>query len=322
MMPYIKNKISIIVPCYNVEQYLSKCIDSILNQTYQNFEVWLVDDGSPDRCGEICDEYAKKDARIKVIHKKNGGLADARNVALDVITGEYVVCVDSDDYISPTHIEGLYHLIEKYGADVSVNTFCPFYEGASPNPSPKSAKDWVLDGLHATEMMFYQEHFDTTAWGKMYKASLFDGIRYPKGLLFEDLPTTYRLLLKANKVVFNDEQSYFYLLRSNSIEGAAFSPHKLDSGLRLMAMMDKDRDKLQPIIKSYNCRIVSFVFHLLLQMPDGYAHRNDFERRIKTIRLSVLMDNRARKKARLACLLSFIGFGVVQKIFNKVKTRK
>ena len=314
--------VSVIVPCYNVEQYLPQCIDSILNQTYQNFEVWLVDDGSPDRCGEICDEYAKKDARIKVIHKKNGGLADARNVALDVITGEYVVCVDSDDYISPTHIEGLYHLIEKYGADVSVNTFCPFYEGASPNPSPKSAKDWVLDGLHATEMMFYQEHFDTTAWGKMYKASLFDGIRYPKGLLFEDLPTTYRLLLKANKVVFNDEQSYFYLLRSNSIEGAAFSPHKLDSGLRLMAMMDKDRDKLQPIIKSYNCRIVSFVFHLLLQMPDGYAHRNDFERRIKTIRLSVLMDNRARKKARLACLLSFIGFGVVQKIFNKVKTRK
>ena len=314
--------VSVIVPCYNVEQYLPQCIDSILNQTYQNLEVWLVDDGSPDRCGEICDEYAKKDARIKVINKKNGGLADARNVALDVMTGEYVVFVDSDDYISPTHIEGLYHLIEKYGADVSVNTFCSFYEGSSPNPSPKSTKDWVLDGLHATEMMFYQEHFDTTAWGKMYKASLFDGIRYPKGLLFEDLPTTYRLLLKANKVVFNDEQSYFYLLRSNSIEGAAFSPHKLDSGLRLMAMMDKDRDKLQPIIKSYNCRIVSFVFHLLLQMPDGYAHRNDFERRIKTIRLSVLMDNRARKKARLACLLSFIGFGVVQKIFNKVKTRK
>lgn len=89
-----------------------------------------------------------------------------------------------------------------------------------------------------------------------------------------------------------------------------------------MALMDKDRDKLQPIIKSYNCRIVSFVFHLLLQMPEGYAHRNDFERRIKKLRLSVLMDNRARKKARLACLFSFIGFGLVQKIFNKMKTRK
>lgn len=313
--------VSIIVPCYNVEHYLPKCIDSILNQTYKNLEVWLVDDGSPDKCGAICDEYAKKDTRIKVIHKKNGGLADARNVALDVMTGEYVVCVDSDDYISPTHIEGLYHLIEKYGADVSVNTFCSFYEGASPHPSPKSAKDWVLDGLHATEMMFYQENFDNTAWGKMYKASLFYGIRYPKGLLFEDLPTTYRLLLKANKVVFNDEQSYFYLLRSNSIEGAAFSPHKLDSGLQLMALMDKDRDKLQPIIKSYNCRMVSFVFYLLLQMPERYVHRKDFEERIRKVRWSVLMDGRARKKARVACLISFVGFGIVQKVFNKVKTR-
>lgn len=313
--------VSVIVPCYNVEQFLPKCIDSILNQTYKNLEVWLVDDGSPDKCGAICDEYAKKDTRIKVIHKKNGGLADARNVALDVMTGEYVVCVDSDDYISPTHIEGLYHLIEKYGADVSVNTFCSFYEGSSPNPSSKSAKDWVLDGLHATEMMFYQEYFDNTAWGKMYKASLFDGIRYPKGLLFEDLPTTYRLLLKANKVVFNDEQSYFYLLRSNSIEGAAFSPHKLDSALELMNLMDKDRDKLQPIIKSYNCRMVSFVFHLMLQMPSGYAHRKDFEERIKKLRWSVFTDSKARKKARLACLMSYLGFGIIQFVFNRVKKR-
>lgn len=313
--------VSVIVPCYNVEQYLPKCIDSILNQTYQNLEVWLVDDGSPDRCGEICDEYAKKDARIKVIHKKNGGLADARNVALDVMTGEYVVCVDSDDYISPTHIEGLYHLIEKYGAEISINTFCAFYEGKTPKPILKSTKDWIMDGLHATEMMFYQEHFDNTAWGKMYKASLFDGIRYPKGLLFEDLPTTYKLLLRAKKVVFNNEQSYFYLIRSNSIEGAAFSPKKLDSALELMTIMDRDQEKLQSIIRSYNCRMVSFVFHLMLQMPDGYEHRKNFEDKIRKVRWSVLTDRKARKKARIACLLSFVGFGVVQKIFNKVKTR-
>lgn len=313
--------VSVIVPCYNVEQYLPKCIDSILNQTYKNLEVWLVDDGSPDHCGEICDGYAKKDARVKVIHKANGGLADARNVALDVMTGEYVVCVDSDDYISPTHIEGLYRLIENYGAEVSVNTFCAFYEGSSPCPRPKSSKDWVLDGLHATEMMFYQEHFDNTAWGKMYKASLFDGVRYPKGLLFEDLPTTYKLLLRTKKVAFNNEQSYFYLLRKNSIEGAAFSPHKLDSGLKLMELMDRDSELLRPIIKSYNCRIVSFVFHLLLQMPDNYVHRKDFENRIRQVRWSVITDVHARKKARLACLLTYLGFGLVQKVFNRIKTR-
>lgn len=317
-----KSLVSVIVPCYNVEQYLPKCIDSIINQTYENLEVWLVDDGSPDKCGEICDDYAKRDIRIHVIHKKNGGLADARNVALDVMTGEYVVCVDSDDYISPTHIEGLYNLIEKYEADISINTFCTFSESEMPHPKLKSDEDRILSGLQATEMMFYQEKFDTCAWGKMYKADLFDGIRYPKGLLFEDLPTTYRLLLKANRVVFSDEQSYFYLLRSNSIEGAAFSPHKLDSGLQLMALMDKDRDTLQPIIKSYNCRMASFIFHLLLQMPEGYVHRKDFEERIKKTRWSVLTDIRARKNARLACLLSFVGFGLVQSIFNRVKKRK
>lgn len=314
--------ISVIVPCYNVEQYLPKCVDSILCQTYKNLEVWLVDDGSPDRCGEICDKYAKKDSRVKVIHKENGGLADARNVALDVMTGEYVVCVDSDDYISPTHIEGLYRLIERYEAQVAVNNSCSFFEGKTPLPAKKSEEDIVFDsGLKAVEAMFYQELFDTCAWGKMYKAELFDGVRYPKGLLFEDLPTTYRLFLKANKVVFNDEQSYFYLLRSNSIEGAAFSPHKLDSGLQLMALMDRDRDKLLPIIKSYDCRMVSFVFHLLLQMPEGYEHRKDFEERIRRVRWEVLTDRRARKKARLACLLSFVGFSLVQKIFNQVKTR-
>ena len=318
----MENLISVIVPCYNVEQYLPKCVDSILNQTYKNLEIWLVDDGSPDKCGEICDEYAQKDTRIKVIHKNNGGLADARNVALDVMTGDYVVCVDSDDYISPKHIEGLYYLIEKYGADVSINNSCNFFEGTMPYPAKKSNKDIVFDsGMKAVEAMFYQEMFDTCAWGKMYKAELFEGIRYPKGLLFEDLPTTYKLLLRAKKVVFNDEQSYYYLLRKDSIEGAAFSPHKLDSGLQLMVLMDKDREKLHSIIKSYNCRIVSFVFHLLLQMPDDYEHRKDFEKRIRKMRWSVLIDTRARKKARVACLLSYLGFGITQFVFNRIKKR-
>lgn len=314
--------VSVIVPCYNVEQYLPKCIESIINQTYENLEVWLVDDGSLDRCREICDEYAAKDKRIKVIHKQNGGLADARNVALDVMAGEYVVCVDSDDYISPTHIEGLYNLIEKYDAQVSVNSSCSFFEGTTPFPTIKSGVDTVFDtGLKAVEAMFYQEQFDTNAWGKMYKANLFYGVRYPKGLLFEDLPTTYKLLLKSDKVVFNNEQSYFYLLRKNSIEGAAFSPRKLDSGLKLIALMDQDQDKLQPIIKSYNCRVVSFIFHLLLQMPMEHEQRKSLETIICKKRWLILTDVKARKKTRLACLLSYFSFDLVQKLFNKIKIR-
>lgn len=314
--------VSVIIPIYNVEKYLRRCVDSVLNQSYRNLEVWLVDDGSPDDCGKICDEYATKDERIKVIHKTNGGLADARNAALDNVIGDYIVCVDSDDYISPTHIEGLYSLIKENNADVAVNTSCSFIEETEPKPKQGESQVHTYDGLHAVETMFYQEKFDTSAWGKMYKRELFDSVRYPKGLLFEDLPTTYRLMLKANKVAFQDVQSYYYFLRADSIEGAAFSPKKLDSGLQLMAMMDKDRAKLSFIIKSYDCRIVSFSFHLMLQMPKGYKHRKDFETRIKNVRWEVLTDRRARKKARIACLLSYLGgFGIIQKIYNKTKTR-
>lgn len=315
--------ISVIVPCYNVEQYLPKCIDSILNQTYKNLEIWLVDDGSPDRCGEICEEYAQKDNRIKVIHKKNGGLSDARNVALDVMTGDYVVCVDSDDYISPTHIEGLYRLIIKYGAQIAINNSCAFLEGTTPLPNLTPRKDIVFDSaLNAIETMFYQDLFDTSAWGKMYKSCLFDGIRYPKGLLFEDLPTTYRLFLKSDKVVFNGEQSYFYLMRRNSIEGTAFSPRKLESGLSVISLMSKDKIKLLPIIKSYNCRVVSFAFHLLLQMPYNFKFRKEIEIFIKGLRKGVLVDFKARKATRFACLLSYISFNLVQIVYNKIKINK
>lgn len=319
---FMEPLVSVIIPIYNVEKYLRRCVDSVLTQSYHNLEVWLVDDGSPDGCPAICDEYASKDNRIHVIHKQNGGLADARNVALDKVNGDYVVCVDSDDFISSSHIEGLNRLIADTNADVAINTSCSFLEGTEPETKQTNGKVYIYDGLHAIETMFYQEKFDTSAWGKMYKRELFNDIRYPKGLLFENLPTTYRLLLKAHKVAFKDVQSYYYFLRADSIEGAAFSPKKLDSGLQLMAMMDKDRDKLLPIIKSYDCRMVSFSFHLMLQMPKGYEHRKEFEDRIKNVRLEVLTDRRARKKARIACLLSYLGgFGMVQKIFNKVRSR-
>lgn len=314
--------ISIIIPIYNVEHYLERCIKSVLEQSYKNLEIWLVDDGSLDGCPAMCDEYAAKDIRIRVIHKQNGGLADARNAALDRMTGDYVVCVDSDDYVSPTHIEGLYNLAKKYNADIAINTCCMFFDGTEPNPTKPGNKIFFYDGLHAVETMFYQEKFDTSACGKIYRSDLFHGVRYPKGLLFEDLPTTYKLFLKASKVVFQNIQSYYYLLRENSIEGAAFSPKKLDSGLQLLDMMDKDRDKFAQIIKSYNCRVVSFLFHLMLQMPQNYAHRKAIENRIKAVRWNVLTDKRARKKARIACLLSYMGgFGIVQRMYNRVKTR-
>lgn len=314
--------ISIIVPCYKVEKYLPKCIDSIIKQTYTNLEIFLVDDGSPDNCGKICDEYAQKDLRIKVIHKTNGGLSDARNVAIDKMTGEYVVFVDSDDYIAPTHIEGLYSMIQRYQAEIGVNTFITFHDGSTPLPHPKSPKEYVYTGLEATEKMFYQEMFDNSAWGKMYKSSLFYNIRYPKGLLYEDLPTTYKLMLKASKVAYNNNETYYYLLRADSIEGSKFTSEKLNSALKLMELMEQDVKYLQPIIKSYYCRMVSFIFHMVLQMPEQYEHKNLFYNKLKKYRRTVLQDKNARKKTRIACLFSYLGINTVRYLFNYINKRR
>lgn len=312
--------ISVVVPCYNVEQYLPKCIDSILNQTYKNLEVWLVDDGSPDRCGEICDEYAKKDARIKVIHKKNGGLSDARNVALDAAKGEYIVFVDSDDYIAPNHIRGLYELLMEYHADIAVNPPCIFLQESTPRPY-EDDRTSVFSGTEALENMFYQKQIETSAWGKMYKRSLFDGIRYPYGLYFEDNPTTYKLFFKSNCVVFQNHQSYFYLIRPNSIEGAVFSQKKLDDSLKIIDMLESDKD-LQSFSKALHCKIVSFAFHILFQMPIGMKERSIFITKIKQYRSEIVFNKNARGKTRLACLLSFLGFTFTQNLFKRITIRK
>ena len=121
-------EISVIVPVYKVEKYIKKCVDSILAQSFTDFELWLVDDGSPDNCGTICDEYAKKDERVKVIHKKNGGLSDARNVALDVMQGKYVFFVDSDDWISNDALESTYEALKRTGTKVATGNIVSVYE--------------------------------------------------------------------------------------------------------------------------------------------------------------------------------------------------
>ena len=212
--------ISVIVPCYNVEEYLPKCIESILNQTYRNLEILLVDDGSPDNCGRICDEYAAKDSRIRIIHKKNGGLSDARNAALDVMTGEYVTFIDSDDYVSDEYVEYLYKIIKESGVKLSVSSYQTFVDDSSAEictNNPLFVK--IVHTNDALTGMFYQQIFDTSAWAKMYHRSLFsDGIRYPKGWLYEDLPTTYRLMMKCDYIAFGNYRSYFYRIRNTSIE--------------------------------------------------------------------------------------------------------
>lgn len=317
-----KPLISIIVPCYNVEQYLQKCIDSIMAQTYQNLEILLVDDGSLDNSGIICDKYSAKDKRIIVIHKENGGQSDARNVALDVMTGEYVTFIDSDDYVTEDYVETLYNLIIKFNAQVSVSQWHIFKEGTIPKINSKRTEEKCFTSVKAIENMFYQK-FETGPCVKMYHRSLFDsGIRYPKGVIFEDLYTIYKVLYLAEKIAYSNKEIYYYQFRSNSTEGAEFSQVKMDSALKVYDSMESHSEIINQVRNAYNCRMLSFTFHLLLKMPHNYEHKDLLLSKIKKYRWGVLFDRRARKKARLACLISFLGLRAMKVIFSFIDIRK
>lgn len=212
-------QISVIVPVYKVEKYIKKCVDSILAQTFTDFELWLVDDGSPDNCGAICDEYAQKDARIKVIHKKNGGLSDARNAALDVMNGKHVFFVDSDDWISEDALETMYSALERTGAKVATGNIVSVYEDGTER---------ILYSPVQEEMVLIGEEMLTTllrpnACNRLYDAELFRTLRYPVGRLYEDAFTYHKILAQIDKMVLVGKNTYYYLIRSGSIMNSEYS---------------------------------------------------------------------------------------------------
>lgn len=211
-----KALISIIIPVYKVEKYLEKCIQSVINQTYENLQIILVDDGSPDNCGKICDEYAKKDHRIEVIHKSNGGLSDARNKGLEIAKGEYIGFVDSDDYIEADMYEVLYNLLKQYNADVSI---CNFYTVSQGKIAIKNADNGIKEynRIEILKEVLLDNNIKSYAWNKLYKKELFDEIKYPIGKKYEDIGTTFYLLEKCNKVVVTGKPEYYYINRQDSI---------------------------------------------------------------------------------------------------------
>ena len=214
--------ISIIVPIYKVEKYLNRCIDSILAQSFTDYELILVDDGSPDNCPDICDDYVNQDSRIKVIHKENGGLSDARNAGIALAQGEFLGFVDSDDYIEPDMYETLYNDINHFNADISICDFTIVTENEIKKYVSKNVH-WSMTGNEAVYYLIGKNLFTVNVWNKLYRKSLFNNIRYPNNCLYEDFHIMYKLLYKANVVVYNSVSKYNYFQRSNSIMGKTLS---------------------------------------------------------------------------------------------------
>lgn len=277
--------ISILVPVYNVEKYLAECIDSITNQTYKNIEIILVDDGSTDNSGAMCDEYAKKDSRIKVIHQENQGLATVRNVSVAAATGDYIGFVDSDDFVSHDMYEGLISVAENKNADIIVCNISYIDEDGNSIPNHRSAKlieNRELSGTELVKELCYDYNSTyVVTWNKLYRRSLFEGIRYPDGKINEDEAVIHRIAHKCNKIVFTQKAYYFYRQQPTSIMNKTFSAKRFDSifaDIDRLNLLEENKYEQDVIM---NCKMFLY---------------NDYVTTLKAVDLSEQSNRRIVKK--------------------------
>ncbi len=217
--------VSIIVPVYNVEKYIKECVDSLISQTYKDIEIILVDDGSTDSSPLICDDYAKTDSRIKVVHKKNGGLSSARNAGIEVAKGECFLFIDSDDYFLDDAVEQLVAIKDKIGSDIAVLNFTSDKDKLEVGINPKIKE---FSNSEVVKMILREKTIHTSACAKLFNRDLFDGVRFPEGVIYEDYATVYKLLHRAKKVAYANTNKYFYRTNFESITKSGFKKSQMD----------------------------------------------------------------------------------------------
>ena len=303
--------VSVIVPVFKVEQYLDSCVKSILNQTYSNLEIILVDDGSPDACGEMCDAYAKTDKRIKVIHKLNGGLSDARNAGLDIFTGDYVCFVDSDDMVSEFYVEHLLQLIDEKTELAVCVPKC--FSNDNELEHLRHAKIQIsrFVSSHALYELLRQNalQFEPSAWGKLYAARIFSSLRFPVGKYYEDLATTYLAIDMVSQVAHTTEKLYYYRQRKSSQSESRFNEHFLDILDIAEAMRSYILPKYPELEKVTNARVISAYSHILIRLPDNAdwnSLKSQIFSRIVELRKG-LLTSPIRGKNKMIILLSYLG---------------
>lgn len=230
MMSSDHGKVSVIIPVYNVKDYLERCVDSVLEQTYSDLEVWLVDDGSTDGCGEICDRYAETDRRVTAIHQENKGQSCARNTAIEKSTGEYILFVDSDDYIKTVTIETLIDALVDEKADMAV---CGIRYGTEEHFQGEKEKTGykTYTGRERYVTLFSEgcRRIMSAACGKLYRASVFETIRFPEGKIYEDEFTIHHILGKCTRCVIIEEELYYHFVRTDSTTRQSYTMKSLDA---------------------------------------------------------------------------------------------
>lgn len=326
-------KVSIVVPIYKVEKYLHRCVDSILNQTYENIEVVLVNDGSPDHCGEIIDEYATADLRVKAVHKKNGGLSDARNAGMKYVIGYYTLFVDSDDWLERNMIEEMVKKSLEYKADVVQSGFYYAYDDYllfDNHFYSKDASPIVLDRQPLMSELVKNEKVKNFAWGKLYKTKIIRDILFEKGVLFEDVFWAHQVMHRVNKYLILHQPMVYYRQRNDSIV-ATYTTRNLDIIRGL-----KERHRFIEVFykeltdESYKIILMTSLMHynLLLanrQKDKGGEHRRGIQLYIKEnysrVKKAVEKDKQLKKQLRLFIIhpLLNVFFLFINRVFRKLK---
>lgn len=301
--------ISIVVPIYNVEDYLKRCVDSIINQTYSNIEIILVDDGGKDKCGAMCDEYENIDDRIKVIHKPNGGLSDARNKGIDIANGEYIAFVDSDDYIAVDFIETLYKLCKENDSDISQCGFEKVY-GDEFVENVQDNNPVTRSNIQQLEYAYSKDEVESiVVWNKLYKRVLFNEIRFPFGKINEDEFTTYKLFYKANKVTTIGRKLYGYFMSDNSIMRSSYN-------LKRLHYIEAVEERMEFFKKIDNKLLIeSTEQNLNFALIDNYSKCKKYFPESK----DVLNDLKVKYKNSCTRLNNLESTTSVQKLKNKIK---
>ena len=312
MMQDKKPLVSVIVPVYGVEAYLEKCVCSILAQDMEDFELILVDDGSPDACGEICDRFAGQDNRVQTIHKENGGLSDARNAGIDAARGEYLSFIDADDSVEPTYLSYLLSLMRAVPGCMVCQANHFVERNGKSGPAYPTEETTVFSTRDAFEAVLYHDRVDVSAWGKLYQRSIFDTLRFPRGRLYEDTYVFGDVLKAALTYVYGGRPQYHYVQRKSSIVNQEFSEKNLqfiDSAQRLTEIARCSFPELDAACKRRMTHARLSVLRYMEHCPKEYlALRDELRRQVLSSAEAVCEDAKTPKRDKLAIRLLRLGY--------------
>lgn len=312
--------VSIVIPVYNVKQYLNKCIESVINQSYTNIQIILVDDGSTDGSAELCDIQSKLDSRIEVIHKPNGGLSDARNAGIDRSKGDWICFIDSDDFVSTDYVGRMLDVAIQNNAEIAICDPVHVFESGDA-VFTKEKKTKVYANTDAIKEMWYQRSFLFSAWAKIYRRDLFNKNRFTKGIIYEDVDIMHEVFILASKIVYIDAKLYAYVHREGSITTQKFSAREFDILKICKKLVDFAEAYPADVRKAALAYGVVGNMRIFISAPSN----NEYEEYVHITKsylerngVKVLFDMNTRLKLKAGILLFYINKKLFRYVHSKI----